>query len=61
MKYPSDQCPVCKDTGMIERPVYTVVRRYAGQAPIEFEAGGLDACPRCTRRAEAEWRARAQR
>jgi hypothetical protein len=54
-------CPECNDTGMIERPVYRVVRKYAGHRPIEFEAGGPDACPRCTRLAEAEWRARGRR
>lgn len=63
-------CATCKGKGSIYRPVsrhvQSVVRQtwriegelFEHKEEVVTELGGIDACPVCTARAEAEWQSR---
>ena len=63
-------CMTCRGKGTIYRPVRKIVQeivRYSERIDGQLfeqkenvitEAGGIDACPVCTAKAEAEWRSR---
>lgn len=63
-------CMTCKGKGTIYRPVRKFVQEvvrhseridghlFEQKETVITEAGGIDACPVCTAKAEAEWRSR---
>ncbi len=63
-------CPTCKGTGSVYRPVRQITQEvvrtseridgelFETKETVITESGGIDACPDCTARAEAEWRCR---
>ena len=60
-------CMTCKGKGTVYRPYSKTVKEIVRQVEfidghkfqkteaVEVETGGIDACPVCTARAEAEW------
>lgn len=63
-------CMTCKGKGSIYRPlsrsIQEIVRKtefidghkFETKEAVVVECGGMDACPVCTARAEAEWQSR---
>jgi len=64
------KCAACNDKGTIYRPVRQIVQEvvrvservgghlFETKETVITESGGIDACPVCTAKAEAEWRCR---
>ena len=56
------ECRICRGTGMVDRPTYWIHRTREIRIGKDWmteetatEAGGIDACPICAARAEAEY------
>lgn len=64
------RCATCNGKGTIYRPLRTIVQEvvrhseridghlFEQKETVTTESGGIDACPVCTAKAEAEWRCR---
>lgn len=61
------RCSACGDSGLVYHPVTVVShmdtyfsqeKREVVEVPVKTVCGGIDACPECTARAEAEYKDR---